>query len=216
MRRRHLVVLSREKKLKIQSNGKWFLSDFFHSFVLFVHTTSHWLNGEMNQWSIRIIKMSIEKTVQLIQDTQHNAHGGSWISKLNKIFFLLKIKRREERDGWRRTTAGERLRLNEVSQGRMYNSDDDDDIQGTTPFAFLPSLPFSQPTRRWSAPLPTYVRTCTRRGGVKKGEKEVEEEEGLLNNKKRRGLSFLHFLVGKGNRRRYCERKTFLFFLLHP
>ena len=34
-----------------QSNGKWFLSRFVHSFVLFVHTTSHWLNGELNQRS---------------------------------------------------------------------------------------------------------------------------------------------------------------------
>jgi hypothetical protein len=77
----------------------------------------------------------------------------------------------------------------------MYNSDDDDDIQGTTPFAFLPSLPFSQPTRRWSAPLPTYVRT--RRGGVKKGEKSsIEEEEGLLNNNKKEGTFFSSFPCG--------------------
>ena len=128
------------KKIENSIERKMISFRFFHSFVLFVHTTSHWLNGEMNQWSIRIIKMSIEKTVQLIQDTQHNAHGGSWISKLNKIFFFLKIKRREERDGWRRTTAGERLRLNEVSQGRMYNSDDDDERRHTRhhPICFPP------------------------------------------------------------------------------
>lgn len=98
-----------------------------------------------------------------------------------------------------------------MSQGRMYNSDDDDDddIQGTTPFAFLPSLPF-KPTHPAMERAATYVRTYETGWSKKKGEKEVEvEEEGLL---KRRGLSFLHFLVGKGNRRRYCERKTFLFF----
>ena len=120
---------------------RWFLSLF--CFVCPHHFTliKWWNESTIDSNNQNVVNVNRKKNGSTdSRHNTHNAHRGSWISKLNKIFFLLKIKRREERDGWRRTTAGERLRLNEVSQGRMYNNDDDDERRHTRhhPICFPP------------------------------------------------------------------------------